>query len=484
MQNSISKSKSDWLIAAALFVGAFALYVRTLAPSVAFIFDDTLEFQYIVPRLGIIHQTGYPLYTLLAKLFTLAVPINDPAFRLNLFSALVGAFAVAMLYHVIRHLTAYRFAAIIGAATFAVGQTFWSQAVIAETYTMQMLLVALLFYFALTWGEEIERGNAQKARARFYALAFVMGLGLAHHRLLLLLYPAIALYVVLVALSFRGNEATEKSPKNESRFLAHLHCNSRSAVQVSLEMTTWFRAAILFLAPLLLYLYLPIRGAVGSADGTYENTLPGFLAWVTAQQYTVFLTQNPLDVQRDAPYYWTLFQNQFSILGLALAVMGIVWLAHRRREWAMLIAAIILQALFVFNYRVANVYVHFQTTFLLLAIFVGAGADGLFNIFNSQRSAGWTMLARPLLAILLLLIPFRLLVSNYAMNDLSTKWDVHDYAIDLLAQRDPRGHPGRDDARAIFPRQPGVAPRPFDWLRASTANDSRRPRSRPSRGDR
>ncbi len=406
MKTFLTKQR-DLLISATLFVLAFALYVRTLAPSVAFLFDDTREFQYIVPRLGIIHQTGYPFYAILGKLFTLLVPLNDPAFRLNLLSALNGALAVALAYLVARHLTAYRFAAIIAALTFAVGQTFWSQAVIAETYTTQMLIVAVLFYLALIWREEVEHGNADAARRRFYALAFAMGLGLTHHRLILLLYPAITFYVLLV---------------NRNIFR---------------DFKTLARAALLFLAPLLLYLYLPLRGAVGSADGTYQNTLQGFFAWVMASQYFTFLTANPLHVSYDAAYYSTLFQNQLGILGLALAVIGVVWLLRKPCEWALLVLALIPEAGFAFNYHVANVYVHFLTTFWLLAIFAGAGADGLFNVIaqlSSRKYQAAGFLALPIAGLLLLFIPINLLSANYAADDLSGKWDMHDYGLDILSQ--------------------------------------------------
>ncbi len=71
------------------FAGAFAVYRYTLAPSVATVFDDSLEMQLVAFRLGIAHPTGYPLYTLLGKLFTL-LPLNDVAFRVNLMSAFLA----------------------------------------------------------------------------------------------------------------------------------------------------------------------------------------------------------------------------------------------------------------------------------------------------------------------------------------------------------------------------------------------------------
>ena len=304
-----------------------------------------------------------------------------------------------------------------------------------------MLIVATLLYLTLIWKEETGRLEAcaersrsiaatqtqspppwtlsqptevgfasvlprihSPANTRFYLLAFVMGLGLTHHRLILLTYPAITLYVLLVT------------------------------PNILRDWRMLLRAAFFFLLPLSFYLYLPLRGAVGSADGTYENTRQGFFAWVMAQQYTVFLTDNPFQVQRDIAYYATLFQNQFGALGLALAVIGIVWLLRRPREWVLLVLALIAQAIFVFNYRVENVYVHFLTTFLLLALFVGAGADALLTVFTYPVSRITKYVSVSAAAILLILIPLNLLIANYPVADLSDKWDIHDYGLDILSQ--------------------------------------------------
>jgi len=78
--------------------GAFLLYLRTLAPSVATLFDDSLEFHVVIPLLGVPHPPGYPLYTLLGKLWILLIPLRDPAWRLNLLSALAASLSLYLLY--------------------------------------------------------------------------------------------------------------------------------------------------------------------------------------------------------------------------------------------------------------------------------------------------------------------------------------------------------------------------------------------------
>ncbi|MCI0476333.1 MAG: hypothetical protein L0Y55_08800, partial [Anaerolineales bacterium] len=191
--------------------------------------------------------------------------------------------------------------------------------------------------------------------------------------------------------------------------------------------------------PFAFYFYLPLRGAVGSADGTYENTLTGFLTWVTGVQYTAFLSQNPLNVEHDAMFYQTLFQNQFTLAGLALAAIGVIGLVRRPREWMLIASALALQLAFTFNYRTADVQVHFLTTFLLGALLIAGGIDALLNASSKFKvtSPKFDLLPsafRLLLSICLLIIPFHLLQLNYAANDLASKWDVHDYGIDLLTQ--------------------------------------------------
>jgi len=81
-------------VAAGAGLGALALYGRTLAPDV--LVGDSGEFQFTGPILGIPHPTGYPLYTLLGKAWSL-LPLGTVAYRINLSSACYLAAAVGLL---------------------------------------------------------------------------------------------------------------------------------------------------------------------------------------------------------------------------------------------------------------------------------------------------------------------------------------------------------------------------------------------------
>ena len=75
----------DALLATALGLGSFGLYLATLATTV--LFADGGEFQFAPYILGIVHPTGYPLFLLLGWAWSHLLPIGEVAYRMNLFSA-------------------------------------------------------------------------------------------------------------------------------------------------------------------------------------------------------------------------------------------------------------------------------------------------------------------------------------------------------------------------------------------------------------
>jgi hypothetical protein len=193
-----------------------------------------------------------------------------------------------------------------------------------------------------------------------------------------------------------------------------------------------------FLVPLILYLYLPIRGHVGSLDGTYTNTWHGFWQWVTASNYSAFLGDNPLARDLNISFYGRLFWEQFGPVGLALAATGLIGLTRRPRVLLLTGLACLTFLAFAVLYRVPDVEVFFVPAFLLLAIWIGVGLDYAAELL---RPRGDSMALRRLLALsrtlLFIAAAVQMLVitlSNYHNLDLSPRWIVHDYGLYLLEQ--------------------------------------------------
>ncbi len=414
-----------WLLA----VAAFVLYAITAAPSVATLFDDSLEFQVVLPTLGIAHPSGYPLYTLAGKLFTALLPLRDAAGRANLFSALLAAAAVGMLYRVARTVAGSRAAAVVTTVAFAISPTWWSQATIAEVYALHGLLAVTFVYLLLRWeaARQSERGRAAAAHRsdRLLALAaLTAGLGLAHHRMIALFFPAALVFILWT------DPALLRRPRR------------------------WVRPLALLLAPLLLYAYLPIRGqAVSSLDGTYQPTLTGTLDWVLARGYSVFLTGNPFGVTRGAGDYVALFLREMGALTALAAVAGLVtgWRYSLRRS-VFLLLALAGQTLFAVNYKVQDIEVFLLPAFMLMAVWAAWGLAPLFDSFAQQAAVSVRPLrlprqVRPLLTLLwllpvafvLLFEPVRAAVREWPQRDRSDEWAVYDLGADMLDSAEPNG---------------------------------------------
>jgi len=126
---SLWNRAGDWILGGLCFVLALVLYLQTLAPSVATLFDDSLEFPLAAHDLAIAHPTGYPLYILLGKLFSLA-PGPNVAWSVNLLSAASAALTVVFVYLIVRELGGRRLAALLGSVALMLSPVFWSQAII------------------------------------------------------------------------------------------------------------------------------------------------------------------------------------------------------------------------------------------------------------------------------------------------------------------------------------------------------------------
>ena len=119
-----------------------ALYLATLAPGLYTL--DSAELAAGAHVLGIVHATGYPVYLLLLKAWTLLVPVGEIAYRANLFSAVCAVGALVALRRALTALTGAPVAAMAAAALLGVSEPFWSQALRAEVYTLHALFLALI----------------------------------------------------------------------------------------------------------------------------------------------------------------------------------------------------------------------------------------------------------------------------------------------------------------------------------------------------
>ena len=168
---------------AAVFFLALLLYGWT-APRLVALEDDGL-FISNLHFFGVAHPPGYPLHTLLGSIFYHILPFGTPAFKGHFFSGFAAAGACAAIYAIVAMLTRGRICAYLGGLAYAVSDTFWSQAIIAEVYTLNAALFFILFALCLRYAGHVGR-DSKSHRRLFMWIGLVFGLGIATHYPLLL----------------------------------------------------------------------------------------------------------------------------------------------------------------------------------------------------------------------------------------------------------------------------------------------------------
>ena len=415
------KKRQVGIVAAALFVGSFLLYVSTMAPSVAP--GDSAEFQFVPYILGIAHPPGYALYILLGKLFTF-LPLGSVAYRMNLFTALCGALTVSLTYLIILQLSsgkksslAAQAPAILGAAAFAVSANLWQHSTFTNAHTLTATLAALALLFLLAWDKS---GNDRW----LYAFALVCGLSVTHHPLMLISFPAFAAFILLVSLKkLATTQAVIASEAKQSPSRKEEIASSQKTLLAMTRAEQLRRLAtlgLLFLLGLSVYLYYPIRSAPPfGPQGT--NTLDGFLRLITAQGLRMNLF----------PFSWreqpqrvlalkTLLGLQYNVPAILLGIAGAIWLALKRRKAFVLLALFFaLNSALIMN-TIQDVMKYLHLPFMAYAVWIGCGAMALFDLIKRWRVKPRTKaLCSIALTVLLLLSPLKMGLLNFSRVDLS-----------------------------------------------------------------
>lgn len=371
----------EWPLAVLTGVVAFLVYWLTLLPDVGGP-EDTPKFQYLGAVLGIAHQPGYPLHTMLSYVFS-NVPVGTVAFRANLLSAACGAVAVALAFFLARATGSRRVAAWMAALTLAFGARFWRYSVLAEVYT---LAAALLLGVALG----LVRWRQTGQRRYLFAASACFGLSLGNQLSIAALVPAIVLLLLVT--------------------------NAREV----LRPRVFLPAAAIVASGFLQYLYVLVRTR---QHVRYREaaafTLGDLRSVIFASDYRdyVFPFTWPQFVHDRLPEFWELLRAELGLVGLALAALGVLVLL--RRDWR--VGAFLLLAFGSISVFIVNVFGDLPGFLVmpigLLAPSVAAGADQVIGA--AQRAPGrMAALTLSLVAVAYPLWPLR---ANLDANDWSAR---------------------------------------------------------------
>lgn len=398
-------SRGDFAAALVAALLAFALYGRTLGPTITG--EDSGEFVVAAYALGIPHPPGYPLFCLIGHLFT-RLPFGEAAWRVHLMSAAFASGAVFLTALLVVYLTRNRFAALAAGLALACSREFWAQAIIAEVYAMNAFWFALCLLLLLRWTD------TRRDRTLF-ALALLFGVGLTVHNTFLLLAPPFAAYV--------------------------LYQDARAGELNALRIRTYLLLGCTAALGLLLYLYLPWRSRANPPmDWGNPENLANMLRVIRRSQYDFIFHQYPRSFSRflgQIVVYGRFWLGEFMPWGALGGAIGLLALTRRRGAYALLLitSALLVIAGFSFwqNFEQTREWLWVMRVFALPAYLVTAIGLGVF-IEWLWRRGDWGQAGGASLA-LLCVVPS--LFVHWERNDNSDYYWTRDYGVNILSALAP-----------------------------------------------
>lgn len=318
---------------------AFWAYTQTLLPGVDA--GDTGGFQAAVLWPEQTARQAYPLYYTLSRPFVRAASADDPARGLNLVSAILGAVAVGLLTALGALLTRSLWAGALAGLLAAFSYTFWTQAIIAEVYTLHLALVAgcllALHVYATT-----------PTTARLALLCAIYAASFGNHLSMILLLPPLAAFVVWV------------TPKRRELFTPRT---------IALVLAIAAAGALQYL-PLVLSVWQSPDAPPGAV-----NRLAAFWFDVTKADWRETMVLGVLSTQSTErlAMWWFDLRQQFGVAGVVLALLGTAVLARTNRPWALTLGGIwIMFTAFALSYNVGDAHVFFLPAHFVMALLAGA----------------------------------------------------------------------------------------------------------------
>jgi tetratricopeptide (TPR) repeat protein len=368
------------------------IYLLTVCPTVYL--GDSGELTAAAFCLGIPHNSGYPLYALMGKLFCL-IPLGNIGFRMNLMSTSFAVATIWLVYSMVLKWARSRLAGFVGAWFLAFSSVFWLQTVSAEVYTLHAFFVALLLRVLLWWDEE-------KGFYRLVVLVFLTGLSFGNHLQTVMLAPGV-LWVVL--------SGDRRALLNGKRFLV---------------------LSAFFLVALSVYVYLPIRTEAGAAIHWGDpNTWERFIAHVSGRSHREVYVLNMTSWD-----YLTRAKEAFIIVGsnfgamILFAVWG--WLKVCRK-WKVFYALVIV---FDFAYTLflntisLKITAFSLPTSIAVSILVGIGIGSIMEAI--ERVGSIREKTRKAMNVAWCSIPAIALVFNFGLSNQSKNYTAYEQGLNIF----------------------------------------------------
>ncbi|MHB1347264.1 MAG: protein O-mannosyl-transferase family [Candidatus Humimicrobiaceae bacterium] len=315
------------------FIISFVIFLKTMNPS-SFGYD-TSWFHIQVAELAVGQTTGFPLAFLLGKLLTF-LPFGTIAYKLNMFSVFWGAATVTVFVMIVSNLLKKEYyIALVSTLFFSFFRFFWTQTNRFEVYTFHTFLIGTVILFGVYWIQS-------KNNKYLYLYYLFIGFSLTNHPISLFVLPALVFFPVFA--------------------------DWREVIKLKKILII----IALIAAPLLLYLYIPIRSFQGHGD---IKTLEQFINYITGEEWKQQLGFKSFSILKTQIYgYFYPIKTDLNIAGLIILVIGEVMLFLKNRKYFLLMIVLLVSyviPLFLYESNASDFYIIFMITLLIIPFAFG-----------------------------------------------------------------------------------------------------------------
>ncbi len=342
--NSHSMGRIVFAVSAGI---AWLVYFWTSAPGLGLV--DSGELTTVTKTLGIAHPTGYPLYTLLGRVWHLTIPA-DPARAMVLFSVTCAALGIGVLanasFRLLQRTSSLSNSlSAVCAVGLSTGLTFsysvWTAVAFAEVYPLTFVIASLLIWICA----RVYLAESSETVPFVLSGFYLWGLGFGNHLTILWFFP------LLLWLAVRFVRAYERSIVPMLVLIAAFICGAS------------------------VNLFLPLRSSVEPLlDWSDPQTFSNLLRHLTAWQYRVWMFEGDFNnfIGAFGAYLGTLPRDLGWIVTL-LSALGLL-LAIIRRQWLLIcvFATWLIGVAYNLNYSIPDIstyFVSFYAPLFMLAVF-------------------------------------------------------------------------------------------------------------------
>src|ERR1035437_1466646 len=367
------------------FTACFWLYFSGMAPS--YNSDDSPETSAAYYTLGIQHPPGYPLATLIGKIF-MNVQLGSPAFRANLMAVFFSVFAGFMIFMLVYFCITSRdkktgnftSAAVSAAAAsfYLFSGSAWLQGSIGKggLYALNSFLLASCLYALFRMNE---------GKKYLYLFAVIYGISMGNHwTSMIVISPAVLYYLFM-----------ERKNLTLKRLLT---------------------AAAFFILGASVYIYVPLRNLTGPAYCWGDvKSIKDFIWLISRAQYSGIEVKHSLvDTLNLLGYYVkNLFQSEFPWGTAILILPGMVMLALKQaKKGIMLIAAYLFIMVSVASFATPPPKTEWLIKPYLVSTNIFAAVFSAFSIYYIAAMFKNTMVKRTLALFLAAVVTVILIAAN------------------------------------------------------------------------